>query len=225
MRRSVRRRAAAVTLAALSLLSACAAGPRLESVTAPAAPAVTLTGDGIQWTVLPNAWAAYPSDLWRYFTPVQVWIQNGRSDDVLIRYEDFVALDDANRQYRAVPPGEVARAVSGGLRPSDPAEQPPPLLLAGPWYYPYWRRNWGPYYGPWYPDPYYYPYAWPRPAAQDVLTLGLREGRLLAGASVEGFVYLQRATARGGVLTVSWTPHPAGGAPLPTRSAQFRIVR
>jgi len=225
MRRSARRGVAAVALTALSLLCACAAGPRLESVTTPAAPEVTLTGDGIRWTVLLNAWSAYPSDLWRYFTPVRVRIENGRSDDLQIRYEDFVALDAANQQYRGVPPGEVARAVSGGLRPPDPSEQPRPRLVAGPWYYPYWRRRWEPYYGPWYPDPYFYPYGWPRPAAQDVLTLGLREGRLLAGASAEGFVYLQYATARGGVLTVSWTPHLADGARLSTRSARFRVVR
>ena len=213
-------------LAGLSLLWACAMGPRLESVTAPTEPGVTLTEGGIGWTVLPNAWSAYPSDLSRYFTPVQVRIENARSDEVQIRYEDFVALDDANRQYRTVPPGEVARAMSGDLGPAEPADTAPPILLAGPWYHPYRTGYWGPYYGPWwYPDPYYYPYAWPRPTAQDVLTLGLREGRLLAGASVEGFLFLQHATAQGAFLTVSWAPRLAGGAPLATLSARFRILR
>ena len=213
-------------LVALSLLGACAMGPRLESVTAPTEPGVTLTDGGIRWTVLPNAWSAYPSDLSRYFTPVQVRIENARSDDLQIRYEDFIALDDANQQYRAVPPGEVARAMSGGLGPAEPTDKSPSILLAGPWYHPYRPYYWGPYYGPWwYADPYYYPYAWPRPTAQDVLTLGLREGRLLAGASVEGFVFLQHATARGASLTVSWTPRLASGAPLETLSVQFRIVR
>ena len=201
-------------------------GPRLESVTAPTEPAVMLTDGRIRWTVLPNAWSAYPSDLSRYFTPVQVRIENARGDDLQIRYEDFVALDDANQQYRAVPPGEVARAMSGGLGPALPTDKAPSILLAGPWYHPYRPHYWGPYYGPWwYSDPYYYPYAWPRPTAQDVLTLGLREGRLLAGASVEGFVFLQHATARGASLTVSWTPRLASGAPLVTLSVQFRIVR
>jgi hypothetical protein len=58
-----------------------------------------------------------------------------------------------------------------------------------------------------------------------VLILGLREGRLLPSASIQGFLYLQYATARGNLLTVSWTPRFAGGAPLQTLSAQFRIVR
>jgi hypothetical protein len=104
-----------------------------------------------------------------------------------------------------------------------------PTLVAGPWY-PYWPRFWSPYYGPygsgWYSDPYYsYPYRWPQLSAQNVLILGLREGRLLPGASIQGFLYLQHATARGNLLTVSWTPRFAGGAPLQTLSAQFRIVR
>jgi len=223
------RQCAAVVLVGLSLLGACVMGPRLESVTAPAEPGITLTDGGVRLTVLPNTWSAYPSDLSRYFTPVQVRIENARSDELQIRYEDFMALDDGNQQYRAVPPGEVARAMSGGPGPAEPAHKTASILLAGPWYRPYWPRYWGPYYGPygpwWYPDPYYYPYAWPRPTAQDVLTLGLREGRLLAGASVEGFLYLQQATVRGTSLTVSWTPRLANGASLATLSAQFRIVR
>lgn len=219
-------------LVTLSLLGACAVAPRLVSVVAPSEPSITLTDAGLRLTVLPNTWSAYPWELPRYYTPVEVRIENARGDDVQIRYEDFLALDDGHRQYRAVPPAEVARAMSGGLDPGGPTRGPRPILLAGPWY-PYrpwyWGSYYGPYYGPygpwWYPDPYYYPYAWPRSTAQDVLTLGLREGPLLSGASVQGFLYLQQATARGSVLTVSWTPRLASGAPLATLSAQFRIVR
>lgn len=216
----------AVMLVGALLLGACAAGPRLEPVTGPGAPAVTLTDGDVRWTVLPNTWSAYPSDLARYFTPLHVTIANARSDELQIRYEDFVALDDTNQQFRAVPPAEVARAVFGALGPAEPARPPARILLTGPWYYPYRPRYWGPYYGPWwYGDPSYYPYAWPGPGGQDVLTLGLREGRLLAGASVQGFLFLQRATARGAFLTVSWTPHLASGESLPRLSARFRIVR
>ena len=220
---------AAVVLVGFGLLSACAMGPRLESVAVPTEPAVTLANGGIRWSVLPNTWSAHPSDLARYFTPVQVRIENARSDELEIRYEDFIALDDGNQQYRAVPPGEIARAISGGRGPAEPARKTAAILLAGPWYRPYWPPYWGPYYGPyepwWYPDPYYYPSAWPRPTGQDVLSRGLREGRLLAGASIDGFLYFQQATARGTALTLSWTPHLASGGSLPTLSAQFRIVR
>ena len=223
------RRARGVLLLGLSLLYACAAGPRLEPVAAPTQPGVTLAEAGVRLTLLPNTWSVYPSDLPRYYTPLEVQIENLLAEEVQVRYEDFLALDDGNHQYRAVPPGEVARAMSGSLRPSGPVlAGPRPMLVAGPWY-PYWPRYWGPYYGPygtwWYSDPYSYPYGWPRPSAQNVLTLALRDGRLLPGASIQGFLYLQRATTQANLLTVSWTPRLTNGTPLATLSAQFRIVR
>ena len=210
------------------LLGACAGSPRLEVVSAQAASEGALSVDGVRLTLFPDAWSAYPSDLSRYFTPLGVLIENGRADEVQVRYEDFVCVDDGNRQYRAVPPGEVARAVSGGLLPANPGRGVSPVLVAGPWR-PYWPHSWRPYYGPygpWWSDPYYpYPSAWPRPAAQDVLTLGVREGRVLPGASVQGFLFFQQATARGSFLTVSWSPRLAGGTPLAPVSTRFRIVR
>lgn len=217
-------------LVGVSVLGACATGPRLESVVAPAQPGVTLTEAGVQLTILANRWSAYPDYLYRYFTPVEVTIQNMRDEELQIRYEDFFALDDGKHQYRAVPPGDVARAMYGALSPSELTTPPGPILLAGRWY-PYWPRYRYPYYpyygpyGPWgYWDPYYAPYGWPRPGAQDVMTLGLREGPLLPGASVQGFVFFQHATSRGSLLTVSWTPRLMSGAALPTLSAQFRII-
>ena len=210
------------------LLGACAGSHRLDFVSAQAAPEGALSADGVYLTLFPDAWSAYPSDLSRYFTPLGILIENGREDEVQIRYEDFFCVDDGNRQYRAVPPGEVARAVSGGLLPADPARDVSPILLAGPWR-PYGPHPWRPYYGPygpWWPEPYYaYPYAWPRPAAQDVLTLGVREGRVLPGASIQGFLFFQQATTRGSFLTVSWRPHLADGTPLAPLSMRFRIVR
>lgn len=223
------RRARSVLLLGLSLLCACVAGPRLELVAAPTQPGVTLAEAGVRLTLLPNTWSVDPSDLPRYYTPLEIQIENLLAEEVQIRYEDFLALDDGNHQYRAVPPGEVARAMSGSLRPAGPTlAEPRPTLAAGPWY-PYWSRYWGPSYGPywpwWYSDPYSYPYGGPRPTAQNVLTLGLRDGRLLPGASSQGFLYLQRATTQANLLTVSWTPRLASGTPLATLSAQFRIVR
>jgi len=210
------------------LLGACASGPRLESVVAPSDPSITLTEGGIRLTILPNTWSAYPENLARYYTPVEVRIENTRAEELQIRYEDFVALDDGKTQYRAVPPAEVARALFGALDLSGPTGGPRPALLAGPWY-PYGPRYWGPYYdpyGPWgYWNPYYYPYAWPRSGAQDVLLLGLRSGPLLPAAGVQGFLYLQQATARGTSLTLSWTPRSASGIPLATLATPFRIIR
>ncbi len=215
----------------LATLSACAVGPRLEPVAVPGVPSVTVTESGVRLTVFPNTWSAYPGDLPQYFTPLEVRIENARDEELAIRLEDFVALDDGRQQYRALPPGEVARAVSGGARDVGPGNTRDAIQVAGPWSphrRPYRAPYYWPYYGPYgawgYWDPYY-PYSWARPAPRDVLTLGLREGPLLPGANVQGFLYFQQATARGSTLAVSWVPRLANGTPLPALSAQFRIVR
>ena len=225
-------------LLVLGLLAGCA-GPRLEVAAGPSQSSVTLADAGIRLIVLPNTWRGYPGDLDRRYTPVEVRIENDRADEIQVRYGDFLAMDEARNQYRAVAPAEVVRALFGGRwRRDDPRLAWPPwrpagsLLLAShdPWWpFPYWPyRYWPPFYSPYSPDPFYAPgapYAWPRPRAYDVLTLGLREGRILPGARVEGFLYLQQATEKGNLLTLSWTPVSLDGKPLTTLSAQFRIVR
>lgn len=221
----------------LAIVALCGcAGPRLEVALAPSLPSVILTDVGIQLTVLPNTWNGYPSDLSLYYTPVEIRIQNDRTDEIQVRYGDFLAVDDVRNQYRVVAPTEVARALLGarGLHRDLPAHSgrrmpPPSALLAGPG--PWWPYGW-PYrpwysYGPFYPDPFYsgYPYWWNRPNGYDILTMGLREGRILPGAQVQGFLYFQLATQRGSLLTLTWTPVSSDGKSLATLSTQFRIVR
>ncbi|MBI4737566.1 MAG: hypothetical protein HY766_16150 [candidate division NC10 bacterium] len=200
---------------------------------------MTLTDAGIHLTLLPNTWRGSPSDLDRSYTPVEVRIENERTEEIQVRYADFLAVDESRNQYRAVPPAEVARALSGGRRPSGdtglasvrrPPAAPPLLAFHDPWWpYPSWPyRPWSPFFSPYYPYPFAgpeYPYRWPRAPAYDILTLGLREGRILPGARVEGFLYLQQATQKGTLLSLSWTPVSADGKPLATLSSQFRIVR
>lgn len=229
-----RRRIWPVLLTSLAL-TACA-GPRLEVAAGPSRPSVTLTDASIQLTILPNTWSGHPSDLSRYYTPVEIRIQNDRTDEIQVRYGDFLAVDEARNQYRAVPPGEVARALLGArhgdLRNRDGMRSPGPPLFAwhGPWWpYSSWPyRPWypfGPYHYP--PDPfsYDYPYRSSRATGYDILTLGLREGRVLPGARVQGFLYFQQATQQGNLLTLIWTPASADGKPLATFSSQFRIIR
>ena len=214
--------------ALMAVLTACA-GPRLEVAAAPSQPSVTLADADIRLVILPNTWKGHPSDLGQYYTPVEVRIENDRSDEIQVRYGDFLAVDEAQNQYRAVAPAEVARALFGGRRPA----RPPVRTVHGPWWpSPFWPYRpwspWYPYYSPYYPSPYYdpyYPYARPRATGYDILTLGLREGRILPGARVQGFLYLQQATQKGSLLTLSWTPVTPDGKPLATLSTQFRIVR
>jgi hypothetical protein len=229
-------------LAAILALAGCA-GPRLEVATAPSEPSITLSDAGIHLTILPDTWWGYPHDLSRHYTPVEVRIQNDRPEEILIRYGDFLAVDELRNQYRAVPPGEVARALFGGRRPrGDPAgrsagavaDHPPLLAWSGPWwpyrygpYRPWYPYSAYPYYGPFYPDPFYYdsPSWQSRSSGYDILTLGLREGRVLPGARVQGFLYFQQATGKGSLLTLTWTPASSGGKPVVTLGSQFRIIR
>ena len=227
-----------VAFTGTSLLAGCAA-PRLEVTAAPSQPSVTLTDAGIHLTILPNTWRGYPSDLGRSYTPVEVRIENDRTDEIQVRYGDFLAVDEARNQYRAVPPTEVARALYGGrwwhrdpkwASARWPSATARLLAFHDPWWpYPYWPyRPWPPFSSPYSPYPFAdpdYPYRWPRAPAYDILTLGLREGRVLPGARVEGFLYLQQATQKGNLLTLSWMPVGTGGKPLATLSSQFRIVR
>ncbi len=221
----------------IAALAACAT-PRLQVADMPTQPSVTLTDAGIRLTILPNTWSGYPSDLARYYTPVEIKIENDRKDEILVRYADFLAVDEAHNQYRAVAPSEVARALFGGRRQyGDPHRAPalwtvpdaPLLAWHDPWWpSPFWHhRYWGPFYSPFSPYPYLdpgYPYGWSR-AGYDILTQGLREGRILPGARVEGFLYLQQATQKGSLLTLSWRPAIAEGKALAPLSSQFRIVR
>lgn len=229
---------ALIVLTGTGLLAGCA-GPRLEAVAMPSQPGVTLADAGISLTILPNTWRGYPGNFGRHYTPVEVKIENDRTEDIQVRYGDFLAVDEGRNQYRAVPPAEVARTLSARqMSPGDatwplprrPTATAPLLAFHDAWWpYPYWPyRPWPPFFSPSYPYPYPdpgYPYRWSRAPAYDILTLGLREGRILPGARVEGFLYFQQATQKGILLTLSWTPVTAGGTPLATFSSQFRIVR
>jgi hypothetical protein len=220
----------------LWILAGCAR-PHLE-VTGPIPrPDTTVSDAGILLTVLPNTWAGYPSDLPRYYTPLEVRIQNDRAEEIQVRYLDFMALDELNNQYRAVAPPEVARALFGRLErdkaspvagPWTPSAPVRMVASQGIWWRSWWYRPWYPFAYPYPYSPYsdyYSPYAWPRGTGYDILRFGLREGRVLPGARVEGFLYFQLATEKGNTLAVSWAPVRPDGTPLATLRTELRIVR
>jgi hypothetical protein len=208
------------------------AGPRLQVVESPSQPSVTLYQDGVRLTISLNTWDGYPSDLSRYYTPIQIQIETDRAEEIQVQYADFLAVDEIRNQYRAVAPAEVARVLFGSRTPhGSPARLAPELYaFHGPWWWhPYWSyRYCPPYYSPLYPYPYYgpdYPYVSPWATSYDILTFGLREGRILSGVRVGGFLYLRQPTRVGNLLTLSWTTTTADGKSLPTLSTEFRIVR
>jgi hypothetical protein len=221
------------------VLAACAAGPRLQVAGDPPPPSVALSQEGIRVTLVPGAWDAVPSWLPGRYHPIQALIENGRPEEVVVRLADFVAIDQTGTQYRAVPPAEVAQALFGALggrRPSPSAAAEAPLYASAWWPYRA-RRHWpyyhGPFFGPYYPygpyspwhDPWWgYPYGGPRDTPEDIFRLGLREGRVLPGARVEGFLYLQPLRPEARTLTLLWTPVLGEGRPVPFR-AEFTVVR
>jgi hypothetical protein len=214
------------------LLGACAAGPQLRVAGEPAERSLTLTQDEVRLTLVPDAWNAYPGSLTEHYRPILARIENGRQADVLIRLSDFTATDQAGNQYRTVPPTEVAHALFGaGWGAASDLALSEARLYASSW--PWWRYrargyHYSPFWGPYYPwiDPWWdYPYTRPRPTPYDILNLGLREGRVLPGARVEGFLYLQQVRPQATLVTLLWTPVLAGGQPLTAMRAQFQVVR
>ncbi len=221
--RCIALRLAPAALLSIVLLGACA-GPRLDLASAPSQPSLSLAEAGIGLTILPNAWRGYPSDLSQYYTPVQVMIENDRPDEIQVRYRDFLVVDDARNQYRAVEPGEVARALYGGRRNSEP----PLYAFSDPWWwYPYPYAYGFPFYSPFSPYPYFpaSPYGYYRMSAYDLLTLGLREGPILPGARVNGFLYFQLATQTAGSLTLTWTPLGPDAKALATFRIELKVAR
>jgi hypothetical protein len=225
-------------LLAVTALSGCARA-RLQFLAAPAAPESAVTDAGISLALRLNSWAGFPGDLADYYTPLEVRISSQRTQDVEIRLRDFTLLDENRTQYPAIPPAEVAQSLFGltpgpAWRPTRYTRSGAASLLAGsgPW----WPgRFWSPLQSP----PFWSPYGYPFPpyadpfayrtsasrAAYDVLALALREGRLLPGAHLEGFLYFRVATRTAALLTLSWNPTRTDGAPLAAFSIPLRVVR
>jgi hypothetical protein len=156
---------------------------------------------GVLLRALPAEWPGYPSDLARSVTPLLLALANEADASVLVRFEDFLLLDSRNRQYRVLSPLEVVTILYGttpsrsDILPASHLHRHPFLFrgfLSDPFWYPYY-----PSYAP-------APYAWP--PGRDILRLALREGRVLPGHRVEGFLFFQHAMAGTGPFTLSWVP-------------------
>lgn len=200
-------------------LAACAA-PRLV----PLAPAgdvpqegVAVRTAGLALTALPIPWPGSPGDLARSVTPILLHLANEGEAAVLVRFEDFLLLDSGSREYRALSPMEVVSILYGStpsraeIVPAFHLQRHPFFFhgfLSDPFFYPYYTYY--PYYAP-------APYAWP--PGRDILRSALREGRVLPGHRVEGFLFLQHAAAGTGPFTLSWVARdPETGGAIATLS-------
>jgi hypothetical protein len=105
--------------------------------------------------------------------------------------------------------------VSGGLRGYY---GPRVGYWGGPWIYPPYYSDWVFFWGPQY---------YPARPSMDVLTYGLPEGVLPAGAHVSGYLYFKRATgSQKGPLELSWDVRDAkSGASLGSLHVPLEVVR
>jgi len=208
-------------------LAACAT-PRLVPLAPTGQPPrerVTVREGGLALRALPADWPGYPGDLARSVTPLLLALANEGAVPVPVRFEDFLLLDSENREYRVLSPLEVVTVLYGST-PARPEVQPAFHLHRHPFFYhgflgdPFWYPFSASY--PYYPSYAPPPYAWP--PGRDILRLALREGRVLAGHRVEGFLFFQHATAGAGPFTLSWSPRdPGTGQALATLSLRLGL--
>ncbi|MBI3080756.1 MAG: hypothetical protein HYY89_05200 [candidate division NC10 bacterium] len=180
---------------------------------------VAVRASGLALTSVPADWPGYPGDLPRSVTPLLLVLANEAGAPVLVRFEDFLLLDSGDREYRVLSPLEVVTVLYGSapsrsdILPAFHLHRHPFFfhgLLSDPFFYPYSYP-----YHPYYPYDAPAPYAWP--PGRDILRLALREGRVLPGHRVEGFLFFQHATAGAGPFTLSWIPRdPETGQALAT---------
>jgi hypothetical protein len=216
------------SLALLALaLGGCASVPKLAPSPAQGErpDVVVQAPEGVAMQALPNAWKGSPDAVAEHFTPVWIHLVNRGEQAYDITFVNLTLIDEQGRLYAAVPPGEVVRATLGASEPLDTGvrlasagtgDVDAPLLAqfgfgfgVGPAYDPMDPFN------PYGAGPYGTGTASYADAARNIVSHGLREGRLLPKTQAMGFVYFQRAyEAKELHLRVEATPEVVGVAPL-----------
>jgi hypothetical protein len=134
----------ALCLAPVLAGSACA-GPTLRPETAVGTGAISREAGGLQVSVEAEAWHARPRKLPDYVLPFLIRLKNGGAGPVVIARNDFLVLDDANRQFLPLPPAEIVTLL-GATRPLGSRSLPQSVLPApppvGPFSAPNWESPW-----------------------------------------------------------------------------------
>ncbi|MGC8852682.1 MAG: hypothetical protein ACP5P0_03645 [Hydrogenobacter sp.] len=126
----------------------------------------------VQILVKTHAWKYSPSDLPYYVLPIYLEVKNLSTKSLYIERQGVHLIDDENRQYNPIPPGDVSSMLGGNVRFS---------FGIAYYSYPYWFG-----YYPYYP---YYPPTYP-----DIVNNAFLFGTLEPGAILKGFVYFQKPT-------------------------------
>lgn len=160
-------------------LGACA-GPALRPLTPVGTGPVIQEAAGLWVSVEAEAWRGRPRTLPDFVLPFLVLLRNTGTARVSVTREDFLLLDDANRQYFTLAPAEVVTLLGGrvsgvGISPS--------LEVSGS------TAGWtvfgvglGIFFGG------------SGSETRDIIPLALAEGSFLPGAELTGFLYFPRPT-------------------------------
>jgi len=142
---------------------------------------------GLHVVVETDAWTARPGRLADTVFPLRITLLNTGAHPVAIARQDFVLLDQSNRQYLPIPSADVM-AMFGGGSGSCVAVSPSVGIGGSSGGRTGFGAGLGFTFGSWGSD------------ARDIIPLALSEGPVHAGAEVRGFLYFPRPAPDAGAL-------------------------
>lgn len=191
-----------LVLAAGAGLAACAPPALVPDVPGASGP-ILQEAPGLQVAVEAGAWNARPGSLPDAVLPLLVTLSNTGDRPAMVSRQDFVLLDQANRQYSSIHPADVA-AMFGGGGGSGVAVSPSVGFggSSGGW----GNRSFvggglGFTFGSWGTD------------TRDIIPLALADGPIQPGAAVRGFLYFPRPAPESQNVRLVAIFHDLPGAP------------
>ncbi len=186
-------------------LSACS-GPTLRPETPLGTGAVVQETPSLRISVEAEAWRGRPRSLPEYILPFLLHLKNTGSAPLTILRTDFFVLDEANRQYFAVPPAEVVTLMGGrasgvGVSPSVGVSGSTAGSTA-------FGMGLGISLGGWGRD------------TRDIVPQALPEGPIQPGAEIQGFLYFPHPTPQINSLRLIASPRAVPG--MPRMDFEFR---
>ena len=183
---------------------------------------------GIRVVAEAGAWRN--SDITSEVTPIRVTITNESGRPVLLRYREFMLIDQTGERYAALPPYRITDASAQRALSEQPSIADPQIAFEG--------FDVAPYYDEIYPsinvggtpamfDPdYYSTYAMVSLPTKTMQRRALPEGQLRDGGQVTGFLYFRHLDpyrARTVTLRTQFVQAPDGNLAA-TISIPFRVA-
>jgi hypothetical protein len=163
---------------------------------------------GLCLAVETDAWTARPGRLADTVFPLRITLLNTGTHPVTVARQDFVLLDQSNRQYLPIPSADVM-AMFGGGSGSGVAVSPSIGIGGSSGGRTGFGAGLGFTFGSWGSD------------ARDIIPLALSDGPVHAGAEVRGFLYFPHPAPDAGELRLVVIIRDLPGAP----QVEFRFRR